>query len=200
LLVGFRQAIKEEEGKVIVLNQDQQLRKLKILFVVPGIGQPNFAKKIEILKNNLSYFNGIDCDVCVFNYSKNVKIPQNIVNDFDLNIMNEKGIVGDFLIRHITPEFVKKYSHVIISLDDAEIQAGFSIVEALNFYHEKDLDILSLSYTHDSRTPWKIMLSNYSSVGRVTSFAELMFYVMDSNRYAKYYENTYFLKIHGCGE
>ncbi len=170
------------------MKQDKQFKKYKILVVVPGIGRPNFTKKIEILKNNLSYFNGIDYDVCVFNYSENVKIPQNVVNKFDLNVVSEKSIVGDFLKRHITPEFVKKYTHVIISLDDAEIQEGFSFEDALNFYNENNLDILSLSYTHDSKTPWEIMLSNYNLVGRVTTFVELMFYIMDSNRYTKYYE------------
>ena len=184
--------MKENEGKVIALKRVQQFKKHKILVVVPGIGQPNFIKKIEILKNNLSYFNGIECDVCVFNYSENDKIPQYIVNEFDLNVVSEKGIVGDFLIRHITPEFAKKYTHVIISLDDAEIQEGFSIEDALNFYNENDLDILSLSYTHDSKTPWEIMLSHYNSVGRITTFAELMFYIMDSNRYTKYYEYIFF--------
>lgn len=174
------------------MKRGQQLKKHKILVVVPGFGQPNFSRKIEILTNNLSYFNEIEYDVCVFQYSENVEIPQYVVNKFDLNVVSEKGIVGDFLKRHITPEFVKNYTHVIIALDDAEIQEGFSIEDALNFYNQNHLDILSLSYTYDSKTPWNIMLSNSKSLGRVTSFVELMFYIMDSNRYTKYYEYLFF--------
>ena len=166
--------------------------KYKILFVVPGIGPPNFSKKIAILENNLNYFKDIECDKYVFKYSDTAEIPQDVVSRFDLNVVSKKGIVGDFLKRHITPELAKNYTHVVISLDDAEIQSNFSIQSAIDFYNENDLDILSLSYTHDSKTPWRIMYSDFNSVGRITNFAELMFYVMDSSRYSTYYEYLFY--------
>ncbi len=159
---------------------------------MPGIGPPNFCQKVKILENNLNYFRDVDCDTHVFKFSDAVEIPQHVVNQFNLNVVTEKGVVGDFLKKHITPEFTKNYTHVIISLDDAEIQKGFCVRDALNFYNENNLDILSLSYTHDSKTPWKIMLNNHNSNGRITSFLELMFYVMDSNQYKKYYEYLFF--------
>jgi len=36
------------------------------------------------------------------------------------------------------------------------------------------------------------MLSNNKLMGRVTSFVELMFYIMDSKSYTKYYEYLFF--------
>jgi hypothetical protein len=160
----------------------------KILLVVPGIGQPNIKKKLEILESNLAYFKNINFIAYLFQYSLESDYLKKFEGDSKIKIVKEKGIVGDFLRNHITPELVEDFTHIIILLDDVEIQKGFSIEGLLKFKNKFHIDILSCSYTKDSKGPWTIMKSVDSCYGRITNFAELIFNIMDIPTYIKYYQ------------
>jgi hypothetical protein len=158
------------------------------ILVVPGIGLPNIDKKLAILRNNLTYFNNVNYKAYLFQYSLESDYLKDFKDNSKIKIVKEKGIVGDFLRNHITPELVEDFTHIIILLDDVEIQKGFSIDELLEFKNKFKIDILSCSYTKNSKSPWNVMKSADNCYGRITNFAELIFNIMDIPTYIKYYQ------------
>jgi len=168
---------------------------MKILSIIPGIGEPHFDNKEKILLKNINIiqntFSG-DVDFTVFNYSD---------NNFSLEIpvTKEKGIIGQYLYKYITPEFIKDYDYIMILLDDIELVENYNIDNMIFMLEQLNLDIISPSLTSDSKHTWDFMLENdnYKNKLRIVNFCECFCYLMTKKSYIKYYslldEETYWL-------
>jgi hypothetical protein len=163
---------------------------MKLLIAVPGIGENNFEDKKIFLEKNLKKiketFTG-ETDVILFNYSDN---DFDFLNNTNVKIIKEKNIIGQYIFKYLTPEFIKNYDYIILMLDDIEIvDNDFNIDNMISLYIKHQLNIISPSLTKDSKYTWKFMLedNNYQSKIRITNFCEYFFYLMDINSFNKYH-------------
>lgn len=154
-----------------------------ILLVYPGFGGHNIIHKQNLLINNLGKLKSNEpIDIMVFSHSDDeLELLKNLPN---VTIKYEKGVIGEFLFRHVTPEVVEKYSHVIISMDDIELLDDVDI----DVYTQENIDIISPSLSEDSQYTHSFMLNKKNQGMESTPFLELFFYVMTVATYKRYYE------------
>jgi hypothetical protein len=165
-----------------------------LLVVIPGFGPKNielkrllFDKNINIIKKT---FSG-NVSVIYFNYSDE---KEDLQSD-NVNIIQimEKGVVGQFIFRNITPSFVSdnKYDYIIILLDDIELPSNYNISYVIELYKKYNFNILSPILSHDSKYMHDHMLeknnSNFNKTIIVSDFVECFAYFMDVESYKKYY-------------
>lgn len=152
------------------------------LLVYPGFGESNLIEKQRFLISNLSRIKTRNqLDVMIFSHSDTeLDLLKDVPN---LTIKYEKGIIGEFLYRYITPEFVDKYSNIIISMDDVELLDDVDI----DHYISKNIDIISPCLSNDSKYTHEFMLRGNKSTVEKTHALELFFYVMSKEAYKKYY-------------
>lgn len=167
---------------------------MKTLVVIPGFGNPHYDHKLEILRHNLDVLAPLDATVRLFSYKDATPELEELCNIYNnLEVTYEKGIIGEFLIRHITPAFVDRggFERVIIILDDVELDASsFDLMYIETLRHRYDLDIISPRISMPDKTYWQHMVhcnnASSSDVSRV-SMLELFCYYMTADAYKKYY-------------
>jgi hypothetical protein len=167
----------------------------KILVIIPGIGEPYFDVKENLLYKNINIIKNTflgKVDFKIFNYSNNkTSLP--------FSFIKKKGIIGEYLYKDITPDLIKGYDYVMILLDDIELTEGYNIDNMIFMLEQLSLDIISPSLTQDSKYTWEFMLENndYNNKLRIVNFCECFCYLMTQESYIKYYslldEKTYWL-------
>jgi hypothetical protein len=159
---------------------------MKLLVVVPGIGNPNFDIKEKFLQHNLDIikntFSG-QVDTLLFNFSNN-----QFTHDHP-NIIKKPGIIGEFLYNQLDPSKIEGYDWTITLIEDIELSSNINIDKMINIYQKFNLNILSPSMTKDSKINHSFMVENdiYNNVIRIVNFCEWFFYLMDKNSYIKYW-------------
>lgn len=161
---------------------------MKLLVIVPGFGPQNVQIKKNILKKNIDIikktYSG-DIFLEVFNYGTESC-------DIDCDEIFGEGIVGQFLYKFITPDYIKSYNNIMILLDDIELSDNFNIdtiIKNLDFYQ---LDIISpildktSEYSHEHMINKQDFNENFNKI-RITPFLELFCYIMNKNGYEKWY-------------
>jgi hypothetical protein len=164
------------------------------LFVlVSGFGGPHWEHKISILENNLRKITAhpwqrIHVRICQYDSHK---IPERLVRQYNLDIIYGPGIVGDFIRLHARPDSrdLQGFTHVLLFLDDVEIQDDIDFEKLLTYQRDLSLDITSLSLTHDSQCIHKYMLQQEVDV-RVTTVCEYFWYLFPMSGYVKYYPHV----------
>ncbi len=156
-----------------------------ILVVIPGFGPENIELKKKIIKKNIEIIKKSYNDVYikVFNYG-------NESCGIECEEIFEKGIVGQFLFNHITPEYVKKFSNIIILLDDIELSIDIDLNKIIKNLEYYNLDIISPILDKTSAFSHNIMVQNNmcdKTKIRLTGFIELFCYIMSIDGYIKWY-------------
>lgn len=164
-----------------------------LLIIIPGFGNPHFDEKVKILNRNLRIFEKqkIDYQIKIFQYSSDCSFPTKIINNPNIDIHCEKGILGYFIKTYCSPDDlnIDIYDEVIILLDDVELSPRFKLTKIRNLYKKNNFDILSPSMIPPSKGTWKIMFRNIGNVnGRIVNFLELFCYYMKPNVYRLYYD------------
>lgn len=165
---------------------------MKLLVVIPGFGPDNLELKKKILIKNIQIIkNTYDGDIYlkIFNYGS----ESCNINSLNINYEEtfEKGVIGQFLYKYITPNLISNYDNIILLLDDIELSENTNIsqiIKNLNFYN---LDILSPILDKTSKFSHKIMVQNKKcniSKIRITGFVEFFCYFMSKNGYLKWYD------------
>jgi len=171
-----------------------------LFVIIPGFGEPHWDHKISILQNNCQKltrnFSSKNIRITVCQYTLDKEIPVEIVQRFNLHVIKEKGIVGDFIKRHATPEHTSVYTYVMILLDDVEIQDNFSFPCIEEYITDLNLDLVSPSLTKESPsgflgyfpTPMHTYPDEYDII--LVEICELYFYIFKSSAYAIYYQHV----------
>jgi hypothetical protein len=156
----------------------------KLLLAIPGFGGPQFDFKKSLLTKNIdkirNTFNGT-VDITLFNYGdKSV--------DIQCNEIMQKGYVGQFIYKHLTPDLINKYHFVLLLLDDIELDDNINIDTIIRNYTYYNLDIISPSLNTASKWNHQYMLQlPDSNKIRFTQCLELFFYLMKPSSYTKWY-------------
>jgi len=159
---------------------------MTLLIVYPGFGDENseikqgFVLKLlaQISKKTADFETRIFC-----HGAKKLDLLDSIAN---LIIVYERGIIGQFLYRHITPELlVNKYSNVMIVMDDIEVFENFDIT----LYLEKtaECDIISPCITSESKFSHEYMVQKSIRGIQQVPYIELFMYIMKTESYVRYY-------------
>jgi hypothetical protein len=160
---------------------------MKILMVVAGFGPPDLQKKIGYLEHNLELINGTrgeaEVEVEVYSYAdEDVEIK----SPFGIKIIKEKGIIGQFLYRHVKPDRMSSYDFVIISMDDIWLNDEFNLSR---YIQEKSFrwDIISPCLEDGTLHRHKHMLKNGRTGMIFHEGLELFLYIMPRNSYIHYW-------------
>jgi len=167
---------------------------MTILIVYPGFGDSNSATKQEFVIKLVSQISRktTDFEIRIFCHGDTRLDLLHFISN--LTIIYERGIVGQFLYRHIKPDSLSsgKYSHVMIVLDDIEVFDDFDVDIYINAAN--DCDIISPCLTNDSKYSHIYMLQSNNSGIMAVPNVELLMYVMKTESYVKYY-NTFLNKF-----
>jgi hypothetical protein len=157
-----------------------------LLVIIPGFGPPQLPLKQSILQHNLSLirstFSGT-VKVRLFNYG------DISCGSVDVEETFEKGYIGQFLYRHMTPDAVASFDYVMLVLDDIRLSSSFN---ANHMFHNIDhykLDILSPALSQGSPYSHHVMLQQKTHVGciRESAFVEFFCYMMTKQSYTRWY-------------
>ena len=125
----------------------------------PGFGETNLQHKEELVLKLVKVISSKTKDFKIVIFSHSSKKLS--INNPNIEIFYENGIIGQFLFKHITPTFLKsqQVSHIMIIMDDIEVFDNFDI----HFYIQKteECDIISPSLTNDSMYSHEYMLQKF---------------------------------------
>jgi len=162
---------------------------MKLLVVIPGFGEPHAPLKRAILDHNIqlirSTFVG-DITLRIFNYGEKKGFEYEHVQ---VEETVEKGVVGQFLYRFITSDYIEseQYDYVMILLDDIKLQNDVHVDTLIQFYNTYNYNIMSPSLTRTSKYEHEYMLSTQQPTIRCVNGLELFCYILNKESYIKYY-------------
>ena len=156
--------------------------------VLPGFGNP-VVKNIALLTGNLQLIRRT-CENAVIDVKIYCFLDEKVdivVEGVNIEVFYDKGVIGEFLYRHITPDVVEPYDYVIISMDDMELMPDFDLSKFIN---EKrvDWEILSPCLTNNSEYSHAHMLKSDNTGLCFHPRLELFFYIMTKDGYLHYFD------------
>lgn len=163
-----------------------------IFVLTPGFGQPHVDIKKQILEYNIhrifaTSWKKVLWTVCVYDETD----ISDISCKYDINVIREKGIVGEYIKKHATPYVVQDYDYVLLLLDDILLMPNVNFDKIIKIKKELRLDIVSPTLTLDSHVVYHYMLTNPMEQYdvKITSFCELFCFLMDPMSYEIYFKN-----------
>ena len=167
---------------------------MTLLIVYPGFGDYNSEIKQDFVLKLLRLISLKTDDFKVRIFCHGEQKLSKLETITNLEIIYERGIIGQFLYKYITSQTIIGFSHIMIVMDDIEVFDDFDI----NFYLSKteECDIISPCLTNDSLYSHDYMLqSNGNGNGLIqVKSLELFMYIMSHDSYIRYYD-TFFDKF-----
>ncbi len=167
-----------------------------LFVVIPGFGGPNVATKLQILEKNVGLimthpWKRILIKICVYDDSE---LPEWVTNHPHIQVIREKGIVAEFLIRHANPQNMPEEFDLFMGImDDILLGTPFPWHTILGWMEDFQLDIISPSLTHDSKHVYRYMLQDMASQPpytlRMTRVCEFFCYIMPRDSFTRYYQH-----------
>lgn len=154
------------------------------LVVIPGFGMPHREKKMEILRRNMATLEAIKPEFIVFDYDQ---AAPSAAPPTGTEWIREAGIIGQFLKKHITPERVRGYKHVILLLDDIELDPTVNYAKVLEFIDAAGLDMVSPCLASRDMSFWGEIMTPRPGrpdlIARIMPFIELFCYIFRAEAY-----------------
>jgi hypothetical protein len=159
--------------------------------VLPGFGNP-IDKNTALLTRNLELIRAtsgdMEIDVKIYCFvDEKVDISRINCAGLKVEVFYERGVIGEFLYRHITPEVVAPYDYLLISMDDMELMPDFNFSEFIK-ENRVDWEILSPCLTNDSEYTHEHMLKKENTGLKFHGGLELFFYIMTKEGYLHYFD------------
>lgn len=166
---------------------------VKLFAIIPGFGAPHVETKLSILKRNLDVlqryaWSHLQIRICVYD---DTELPAWVTHHPCVQVVREPGIVGDFLIRHATPDDVDAYDYVFMLLDDILLSTDFPWHHIIVWKRDFGFNIMSPTLTSDSKYVYRYMLQDSESACTLRSVrvCEFFCYFMDASSYKRYYQH-----------
>lgn len=163
--------------------------------IIPGFGAPHLEEKFDFLQHNLSIFEKSKCrvDVALFYYSIEINsndrfegIKSRYTNGI-ITITREQGILGEFICKYITNDFVKDYDYIALLLDDILLQTNVDVDKMIDIYEKQSINIISPSLHPQSKVSHDKMRHDAANkIGRYLNILEFFFYIMSRDNYVEY--------------
>lgn len=161
-------------------------RRPRVFVIVPGFGE---VARQQQLQTNMAWLRKQDVDIeCViYTYASEEKLPLRQDDFSPCVIKRETGYPAEFMLMP-TDEDLSKHDYVLMWFDDVDIHPDTDLTRLVKILDHNGLGMLAPSFSDEMLRPenWperhgSIMFHNASSqlsVGRHTSYAELLFSLM----------------------
>lgn len=167
---------------------------MKSLYVlITGFGTPHYEHKINILRNNLEKIHQYpwkQVEITIYQYSdpSQYVIPQELFERYNLKIIYQPGIVGEFMKLGANPEHIHKYDYILTLLDDVEL-VNPEWNKLMEYIEEFQFDLLSPCLTRDSKYQYEYMRYDEKlPIGlKVTPCCEYFCFFADTQRFHRYW-------------
>lgn len=165
--------------------------------LISGFGLPHWDHKVEILKNNLEKIHDSKVwkkvQVCICQYSDPTlyQLPKELMDLYSIEIIYEKGIVGEFIHRYASPDCIANYDYILCLLDDIELQQ-INWNPMIHYVKALEFDLLSPALSSDSKYQYTYMLQepyNLATI-KVTACCEYFCIFANTRNFKKYYEHV----------
>lgn len=180
----------------------------RLLVVIPGFGNPDWDKKVDILFKNMSTLEiawlwKVDYIICQYTSHQQRQLPEEIRTRPNVNVIDCSGddtpVLGNNLLRYVKPEevYAKEYTHVMILLDDILLEKHSARWnDMVKLQKAANLDIVSPALKKEDMSFWKYMATPHARdprvqkdpVLRIMNRCELFCYLMTPAAYEKYYQ------------
>jgi hypothetical protein len=193
-----------------------------ILVILPGFGEPHLELKVKILEKNIETLakslgdSTVHMRILVFLYTIekfNYLSDRFRTSPIPVTFLPRRGIVGEFIHKHIDAKLVNPFDYVFFILDDIELNPSLNIKDIVKQYINNRSDILSFPLTEDSPTPHEFMRVKHEYILAGTpvvrvNFMEFFCYFMNVTTLMKFKrlfsDTTYWLwgldlALHPCG-
>lgn len=167
-----------------------------LYLLITGFGTPNWDHKVKILKNNLEKLGKIQWSklkitVCQYSDKNMFMIPQDLIDKYNIHVIYEKGIVGEYIIRHASDELIKEYDYIMLLLDDVEL-LELDFLKMIKYYNDFSFDILSPCLSTDSKYQYEYMITSPNNVDiNVVNVCEYFCLLFSTQNFKKYYIHLY---------
>jgi hypothetical protein len=172
----------------------------KLLVVIPGFGPPHTSIKLDILTSNLNLLNAASAtgvftsvDVRIFCYSDDAQVKRKLAAiqippHVNTDIIYIKGIVGEFLYKHVKPDH-DGYDYVMLLLDDIRLQEDVCFRRMLKLMDDFRLDIVSPTLTESSKILFPYMVTQRPTRFelKIVPACEMFCYFMTRDAYKRYH-------------
>ena len=164
---------------------------LRLCVVVPGLGDPHWEHKVQILEHNrgvLSHFPG-KVEWYISQYEMDKSLP---INDDTIHVTKGKGILGRNIKANASPSQLQLADddYVMILLDDVELVGQIDWQCIMQLMQQTDTHIVSPSLTEHHMSAWNFMIREpheQNVIMKVMTRCELFCYFMKAETYKKYY-------------
>jgi hypothetical protein len=168
---------------------------MSLLVAIPGFGSPMFEMKCHILRHNISILPD-DTKFIVFCYDNSYP-PPDLRDNPRIEWVFEKGIIFEFLHRHVPPQRIREggYARVMLLLDDIRLlstKPNWQVLHALSAGSKNGaFDIVSPSLTEQKMSYWHFMHHNPAAapgIAWIQNVCEFFCYLMSPEAYTRYFE------------
>jgi hypothetical protein len=168
---------------------------MKLAVLVPGFGDPHWDHKVQILRNNIRTVGSFHWDVTwyVCQYNLDSTLPDDITSMPNIKVIKDKGILGQNIHKHMSPEQIGEYDYVLIMLDDVELVQPVNWQYVLQIKEKTTMDIVSPCLTDKAMSVWNFMIHDKAHPHihlKCMTRCELFCYLMDGPSYKKYYQHV----------
>jgi hypothetical protein len=160
---------------------------------IAGFGAPHVEEKKRILRNNMAVIDStaqwsrVKYTICCYDETDFMEWWP----DSRVHIVREKGIVGQFMKRHLLPDTESTaYDYLLLLLDDVELIPGtVNMTEMIQWLNELSMDVVSPCMTTDSKIQFQYMRQSVETgrILRITSVLEFFCYFTTPAWYRRYY-------------
>jgi hypothetical protein len=165
---------------------------MNLFVLIPGFGEPHWDEKCAILDKNLAVirrgpWQTVETHVCVYTTTgRRLDHVERIVPHY------APGIVGKFMLEHAHPDALqaKGFTHLLLLLDDVELQDDVDWARALRLYDDLTLDVVSPCLTTDSQVQYPYMVTKAATSNAdafLVNACEMFCYLMDMHGLRRYY-------------
>ena len=165
--------------------------------LISGFGTPHWEHKVDILKKNLekihdpTVWKKVHVCVCQYSDPQLYPLPKEWTDLYSIEVIYERGIVGEFIHRYASPSRLAGYDYVLCLLDDIELlQINWD--HLIRYVKDLDFDLLSPSLSTDSKYQYRYMLHepyNLSTI-KVTACCEYFCLFANTRNFKKYYDHV----------
>lgn len=168
---------------------------MSLFVLISGFGPPHYEHKLQILENNLekicSYkWTRLTIKICQYVSPRHFQIPQSLQEKYNLEVIYETGVVGEFIKRHANPVRLAPYDYVLILLDDVEL-LSIDFEKMIKYQQDLHLDILSPTMTPDSKYQYPYMLQDTNTTPhlKLTAVCEYFCMFFPLSAFTLYYQH-----------
>lgn len=160
---------------------------MKLLYYIPGFGEPNLKLKVSILEHNIEYIynqNKEPIDICINLYTSSSEIIRNLECNKYINkvfVYEKKGVLTELFLTNPNNSIVQEYDYILFIFDDIKI-ININIMKMIEIKKKYNFELLSpkiLKATHR-------FMNLYNNGISINNCLEVYFILLEPENFYKF--------------